>query len=70
LAAQLSFYFVVATLGFNFCVAHGSSIPKIYGALAGFLVLVLWIFAVNLMLLIGAETDTTLRERRPHEAGA
>ena len=26
--------------------------------------------AANLMLLIGAETDTALLERRPHEAGA
>ena len=47
--------FGVAALGFNnFYVAHGSNIPKIYGALAGFLVLVLWIYAANLMLLIGA----------------
>ena len=61
----------MAALGFNnFYVAHGSNIPKIYGALAGFLVLVLWIYAANLMLLIGAETDTALRERRPLEAGA
>ena len=57
-------------LGFNFYVAHGSNIPKIYGALAGFLALVLWIYAANLMLLIGAETGTALRECRPHEAGA
>jgi membrane protein len=62
--------FGVAALGFNFYVAHGSNIPKIYGALARFLVLVLWIYAANLMLLIGAETGTALRERRPHEAGA
>lgn len=62
--------FGVAALGFNFYVAHGSNIPKIYGALAGFLVLVLWIYAANLMLLIGAETGTVLRERRPLGASA
>jgi membrane protein len=62
--------FGVATLGFNFFVAHGSNIPKLYGALAGFIVLMLWIYAANLILLIGAETDTALRERRLHEAGA
>jgi membrane protein len=60
----------VATLGFNFYIAHGSNIPKLYGALAGFIVLMLWIYAANLILLIGAETDTALRERRPREAGA
>jgi len=62
--------FGVATLGFNFYVAHGSNIPKLYGALGGFIVLLLWIYSANLILLIGAETDTALRERRPHEAGA
>jgi membrane protein len=61
--------FAAATLGFNFYVAHGSDIPKIYGALAGFIVLMLWIYAANLILLIGAETDTVLREG-PREAGA
>jgi membrane protein len=61
--------FAAATLGFNFYVAHGSNIPKIYGALAGFIVLMLWIYVANLILLIGAETDTVLREG-PREAGA
>ena len=62
--------FGAAKLGFNFYVVHGSNIPRVYGALAGFIVLMLWIYAANLILLIGAETDTALRERRPHEAGA
>jgi membrane protein len=62
--------FGVATLGFDFFVTHGSNIPKIYGALAGFVVLMLWIYAANLILLIGAETDTAVRARRLHEAGA
>ena len=50
----------MATLGMNFYVAYGSNIPKIYGALGGFIVLMLWIYAVNLIVLIGAETDTAL----------
>lgn len=62
--------FGIATLGFNFYVAHGSNIPRLYGALAGFIVLLLWIYSANLILLIGAETDTVLRERQPHEVGA
>jgi membrane protein len=60
---------VVSTLRFNFYVAYGSSIPKIYGALAGFIVLMLWIYAANLILLTGAETDTALREPRSFGAG-
>ena len=59
----------IATLGFNFYVEHGSNIPNIYGALAGFIVLMLWIYAANLILLIGAETDTALGELRSYGAG-
>jgi membrane protein len=59
----------IATLGFNFYVAYGSNIPRIYGALGGFVVMMLWIYAANLILLIGAETDTALGELRSHGAG-
>ncbi len=59
----------LATLGFNFYVAHGSNIPRVYGALAGFIVLMLWIYAANLILLVGAETDTVLGKLRSYEAG-
>jgi len=59
----------VSTLGLNIYVAYGSNIPKIYGALAGFIVLMLWIYAANLILLIGAETDTALGELRSFGAG-
>ena len=56
--------FATATILFNLYVAYGSNIPKVYGTLAGFIVLMLWIYAANLILLIGAETDTALRELR------
>jgi membrane protein len=54
--------FIVATTGFEIYLAHGSNVSAVYGALAGFIVLMLWIYLANLMLLIGAETDTALRE--------
>jgi membrane protein len=59
-----------ATLGMNLYVKYGSNIPKIYGALAAFIVLMLWIYAANLILLIGAETDTAWMELRSHGSGA
>jgi membrane protein len=62
--------FIVATIGFNIYVAHGFNIPKIYGTLAGFMVLMLWIYGANMILLIGAETDTALRELRSNGATA
>jgi membrane protein len=54
--------FVLATVAFEIYLAHGSNVSALYGALAGFIVLMLWIYLANLMLLIGAETDTALRE--------
>lgn len=54
--------FVVLTLvassaGFNLYFRHFSSYPRIYGALGGFIILMLWIYVASLILLIGAETD-------------
>jgi len=54
--------FIVATIVFEIYLAHGSNVSALYGALAGFIVLMLWIYLANLMLLIGAETDAALRE--------
>lgn len=54
--------FVVITFfalsnGFNTYFQHFSSYPRIYGALAGFIILMLWIYIACLIILIGAETD-------------
>ena len=54
--------FIVGTIVFEIYLSHGSNVSALYGALAGFIVLMLWIYLANLMLLIGAETDTALRE--------
>jgi membrane protein len=62
LLAALSF--VGATFAFELYLAHGTNVSSLYGALAGFIVLMLWIYLANLILLIGAETDCALRERR------
>jgi membrane protein len=54
--------FIVATGVFEIYLAHGSNMPTLYGALAGFIILMLWIYLANLVLLIGAETDSVWRE--------
>jgi membrane protein len=59
-----------ATIAFNFCIIHGTNIPRIYRTHAGFIVLTLWIYAANLILLIGAETDTAIHELRSNGASA
>ncbi len=56
--------FIGVTVLFEIYLAHGSNVPALYGALAGFIVLMLWIYLANLILLIGAETDTAWREMK------
>jgi len=64
--------FVVATLvamsvGFNVYFQHFSSYPRLYGALGGFIILMLWIYIATLILLVGAEADREI-ERFPKQA--
>lgn len=54
--------FVLASVGFNFYIRHSPEIPRIYGALAGFIIFMFWIYIASLILLIGAETDTAIEE--------
>jgi membrane protein len=62
--------FIGATALFEIYLAHGWNMPTLYGALAGFIVLMLWIYLANLILLIGAETDTVWRELKVSGTGA
>jgi membrane protein len=63
-AALTVLAFILGTNVFDFYVAHSSEISRIYGALAGFIVLMLWIYAANLALIVGAETDSVFLELR------
>lgn len=45
---------------FNFYLRHFGNFPKVYGELAGFVILVTWIYVSSLGLLLGAETDNAL----------
>jgi membrane protein len=54
--------FFLASVGFDFYITHASNIPKIYGTLAGFIIFMIWIYIANFILLIGAETDTAVKE--------
>jgi membrane protein len=54
--------YVAASAAFNFYVRHFTSFPDLYGALAGFVVLMLWIYIVSLILLIGVETERALEQ--------
>ncbi|HEX4486582.1 MAG TPA: YihY/virulence factor BrkB family protein, partial [Terriglobales bacterium] len=51
---------VVGSAVFNFYLRHFGSYPRFYGAMAGFIILMTWIYLGSLILLIGAETDGIL----------
>jgi membrane protein len=60
---------VVASVGFGFYVSHFGSYNKTYGALAGVIVFLLWLWLTNLALLFGAELDAELERGRQLQAG-
>jgi membrane protein len=53
---------IVTTLGFNFYILHFASYQRTYGILAGFFVLMMWIYIMSLIGLVGAEIDSELRK--------
>ncbi len=60
---------VLASAAFGFYVANSSSYNKTYGALAGVIVFLLWLWLTNLALLFGAELDAELERGRQLQAG-
>ncbi|WP_022882365.1 YhjD/YihY/BrkB family envelope integrity protein [Gryllotalpicola ginsengisoli] len=59
----------IATLGFGFYVANLSNYNKSYGSLAGVIIFLVWLWIVNLVLLLGAEFDAELERGRELQAG-
>ncbi|GAA4283889.1 YihY/virulence factor BrkB family protein [Brevibacterium daeguense] len=60
---------VLATLGFFFYVSNFGNYNATYGALAGVIILLLWIYIINAILLFGAEVDAELERGRELQAG-
>lgn len=59
----------IASLGFAFYVANFSNYNKTYGAIGGVIVVLLWIWIMNLALLAGAEFDSETERGRELQAG-
>ena len=59
----------VTTAGSSFYVGNFGSYDKTYGAIAGVIVLLLWLWLANLSLLFGAEFDAELERGRQLQAG-
>jgi membrane protein len=60
---------IVASLLFGIYVANFGSYNKTYGALAGVIVFLLWLWITNVALLFGAELDAELERGRQLQAG-
>jgi membrane protein len=60
---------VVASAAFAFYVANFGSYNKTYGALAGPIVFLVWLWVSNIMILLGAEFNAELERGRAIEGG-
>ena len=60
---------VIASLLFAFYVANFGSYNKTYGALAGPIIFLLWLWIANICVLLGAELNAELERGRALEAG-
>ena len=60
---------LIASGAFAFYVANFSSYNKTYGALAGVIVFLVWLWISNTVLLLGAEVNAELERGRQIEAG-
>jgi membrane protein len=60
---------VIASAAFAFYVANFGSYNKTYGALAGPIVFMVWLWVSNLMILLGAEFNAEIQRAKAIEAG-
>ncbi len=61
---------IIASAAFAFYVANFGSYNKTYGALAGPIIFLVWLWISNLMILLGAELNAEIERGRAMDAGA
>lgn len=63
------FVFLIASLGFGFYVGNFGNYNKTYGALGSVIIMLLWLWILNMSLLFGAEFDAEVERGRELQAG-
>lgn len=61
--------FLLASLAFGFYVANFSSYNETYGTIGGVIISLLWLWILNMSLLLGAEFDAEMERGRQLQAG-
>jgi membrane protein len=61
---------IAATSGFGYYLSHFANYPRYYGAMAGFIILVMVIYIASLVLLVGAEIDSVRENLRSEKSTA